>query len=240
VRALAAAAILVAGCLAGCHAPPAPPPSSPARDLRPPPKLTLGEAATACGLEPAERTLRDCDDFDPEELATFTQVNDAFARAAPPPIDPLEIPYRPRPRFHRWAGFVDQEVVALARSYLCRTDLVPEIRFPRAARAVAAYEAARIHLATGRREDAIVWFHEAAQGPADLPETPIAAVVQLELLAELASTKSERIVCYDVLDAWVHEAHAHLCEVERPYASKACLILGRISLDADRLSAWRQ
>jgi len=190
-----------------------------------------------CGLADAQRALHECDDFDPHELATFGQVDDAFGRVALPPMyDAFVMPYRPQARFRRVAGIDDKEVVALSRSYLCRTDLVPERRFPAGARAVAAYEAARVLLVTGRREDAAVWFHEASLGPPDLPETAVAAVVQLELLDELGR-KPERVACYGVMEEWVHEAHARLCDLERPYARKACPILARISLDVDRLNA---
>jgi hypothetical protein len=193
-----------------------------------------------CGLADAQRKMHECEDFDPHDLATFKQVDTAFRHVALPPMyDPFDLRHRPRPRFRRVAGIDDKEVVALARSYLCRTDQVPDRRFPAGARAVAAYEAARVQLVLGRREDAAVWFHEAALGPPDLPETAIASVVQVELLDEIGR-RPERSACYDVMEAWVRESHGRLCDVERPYARKACPILGRISVDFDRVSAWRR
>jgi hypothetical protein len=193
-----------------------------------------------CGLAEAQRKMHDCEDFDPHDLATFRQVDDAFVRVGLPPMyDPFDVPYRPQPRFRRVAGIDDKEVVALARSYLCRTDLVPERRFPASARAVASYQAGRVLLVLGRKEEAAVWFHEAAMGPPDLPETAIASVVQLELLDELGR-RSERAACYDVMEEWVHDAYGRLCDVERPYARRACPILGRVSADIDRSSAWRR
>jgi hypothetical protein len=193
-----------------------------------------------CGLADAQRKMHDCEDFDPHELATFKQVEDAFVRVGLPPMDdPFELPFRPKPRFRRVAGLDDKVVVALARSYLCRTDLVPERRFPAGARAVASYRAARVQLVLGRKEEAAVWFHEASLGPPDLPETAIASVVQVELLDELARSR-QRLACYDVLEEWVRDAHQRLCDVERPYARRACPILGGVSADLERLGAWRR
>lgn len=230
VRALAAGVVL----LVGCHTPPAPPPA------RTPPKSGLSvaeESFVQCGLADAQRKMHECEDFDPHELATFEQVDKAFVRVALPPVyDPFALEGR-QPRFRRYAGVDDKEVVALARSYLCRTDLVPERRFPAGARAVAAYQAARVQLVVGRKEEAAVWFHEAALGPPDLPETAIASVVQLDLLDELGS-RAERVACFDVMEEWVHDAHRRLCDVERPYARRACPILGRIGLDLDRMNAF--
>ena len=192
-----------------------------------------------CGLADAQRRMHDCEDFDPHELATFEQVDRAFTRVGLQPMyDPFAQPYKPKARFRRFAGIDDKETIALARSYLCRTDLVPDRRFPAGARAVAAYKAARVQLVLGRREEATVWFHEAALGPPDLPETAMASIVQLELLNELA-TKAARPACYDVMDAWVRDSYGKLCDVERPYARRACPILGRINSDLDRQSAWR-
>jgi hypothetical protein len=198
------------------------------------------ESFVQCGLADAQRKMHECEDFDPHDLATFEQVDRAFVRVALPPMsDPFALPHRPKPRFRRVAGLDDKMVVALARSYLCRTDLVPERRFPAGARAVASYQAARVQLVLGRKEEAAVWFHEAALGPPDLPETAIASIVQLELLDELAS-RSQRLACYDVMGEWVKDAHQRLCDVERPYARRACPILGRVAADADRLSVWRR
>lgn len=198
------------------------------------------ESFVKCGLADAQRRIHECEDFDPHDLATFTQVDDAFARVGLPPMyDPFALPYRPQARFRRVAGVDDKEVLALARSYMCRTELVSERRFPAGARAVAAYEAGRVALVLGRREEAAVWLHEAALGPPDLPETAIASVVQLEILDELAS-RAARATCYDVIEEWVRDAHGKLCDVERPYARRACPVLGRISADIDRLSAFRR
>jgi hypothetical protein len=194
------------------------------------------ESIMTCGLADAQRALHACDDFDPHELATFGQVDEAFTRVGLPAMhDPFSLPYRPEARFRRVASIDDKEVVALSRSYLCRTDIVPERRFPAGARAVAAYDAARLLLVDGRREDATVWFHEASLGPPELPETAVAAVVQLELLDELAR-EGERHGCWDVMEEWAREARGRLCEVERPYARRACPILGRISVDVARLN----
>jgi hypothetical protein len=198
------------------------------------------ETFVKCGLGDAQRKIHECEDFDPHDLATFKQVDDAFVRLALPPMyDPFDAASRPHARFRRVAGLDDKVTIALARSYLCRTDLVPERRFPAGARAVAAYEAGRVALVLGRREEAAVWFHEAALGPPDLPETSIASIVQLELLDEIGRTVA-RPACYDVMEEWVHDAHGRLCDVERPYARKACPILGRISVDLARVSAWRR
>lgn len=232
VRALAAGVLLIVG----CHSPPAPHSRAPAQAKS---GLSVTEESfVQCGLADAQRKMHECEDFDPHELATFRQVDEAFVRVGLPPMyDPFDLP-RSQPRFRRVAGIDDKEVVALARSYLCRTDQVPDRRFPAGARAVAAYQAARVQLVLGRREEAAVWFHEAALGPPDLPETAIASIVQLELLDELGRLRS-RAACYDVMGEWVHEAHGKLCDVERPYARRACPILGRVSADIDRLSAWR-
>ena len=192
-----------------------------------------------CGLADAQRKMHDCDDFDPHELATFKQVDESFTRVGLVPMyDPFARPAKGRPRFRRFAGLDDKETIALARSYLCRTDMVPERRFPSGARAVAAYEAARVQLVLGRREEAAVWFHEASLGPPDLPETASASVVQLELLEEIAR-RPESMACYEVMGDWAHESHQRLCDVERPYARKACPILGSISADFDKMSALR-
>jgi hypothetical protein len=192
-----------------------------------------------CGLADAQRKMHDCEDFDPHELATFEQVDRAFTQVGLEPMyDAFAQPYKPKTRFRRFAGIDDKETIALARSYLCRTDLVPDRRFPAAARAVAAYKAARVQLVLGRTEEAAVWFHEAALGPPDLAETAIASIVELELLEELA-TRAGRYACFDVMDAWVRDSYEKLCDVERPYARRACPILGRINSDLDRQSAWR-
>lgn len=225
VRALAASVLLIVG----CHSPPAPP------IARPVAKSGLSvaeESMTKCGLADAQRAMHECEDFEPRTLATFEQVDRAFTRIGLPPMeDPFRLSSKPRTRFHRWAGIDDKEVVALARSYLCRTDLVPERRYPAGHRAVAAYEAARVALVVGRREEAAVWFHEAALGPPDLRETAVASVVQLEVLDELGR-RSERAACFDVMDEWARDSHARLCDVERPYARKACPILARVRLAA--------
>jgi hypothetical protein len=193
-----------------------------------------------CGLADAQRKIHECEDFDPHDLATFKQVDDAFVRLKLPPMyDPFAVPNRPQPRFRRVAGLDDKVTIALARSYLCRTDQAPERRFPAGARAVAAYEAARVALVLGRREEAAVWFHETALGPPELPETSIASIVQLELLDELGRA-ADRPACYDVMGEWAHDAHGRLCDVERPYARKACPILGQIGVDLARVSAWRK
>jgi len=193
-----------------------------------------------CGLADAQRRMHDCEDFDPHDLATFKQVDDAFARVALPPMyDAFALPYRPQARFRRVASVDDKVVIALARSYLCRTDLVPERRFPSGARAVASYEAARVALTLGRKGGAAAGFPGAALGPPDFPGTSIASVVQLELLEELGH-RNERLACYDVMGEWSRDAHQRLCDVERPYARRACPILGRVSADLDRVSVWRR
>lgn len=199
------------------------------------------ETIEQCGLADAQRKMHDCDDFDPRELATFRQVEESFLRVGLPPMyDPFTMPSKGQPkghpRFRRFAGLDDKETIALARSYLCRTDLVPDRRFPAGARAVAAYRAARVQLVLGRREEAAVWFHEASLGPPDLPETAIASVVQLELLEEIGR-RPERMACYEVMGEWARDSHRRLCDVERPYARRACPILGGISADFDRMSA---